>query len=70
MKETMQTRQPQKRVNWIFVVILIIAIPLIIFTIIMMNTVQDQTNETMDGLDSTNIEAVSPDSLGDRPQDK
>jgi len=61
----MQTRQPQKRVNWIFVVILIIAIPLILFIIIMMNTVQDQTNEKMDGLDSTNIEAVSPDSLGE-----
>lgn len=61
----MQTNQPQKRVNWIFVVILIIAVPLIIFTIIMMNTVQDQTNERMDGLDSTNIEAVSPDSLNE-----
>ncbi len=66
----MQTRQPQKRVNWIFVVILIIAIPLIIFTIVMMNTVQDETNETMDGIDSTSIEAVSPDSAGDRSQDK
>lgn len=61
----MQTRQPQKRVNWIWVVILIIAIPLIIFIIIMMNTVQDQTNEKMDGLDSTNIESVSPDSVGE-----
>lgn len=60
----MQTRQPQKRVNWIWVVILIIAIPLIIFIIIMLNTVQDQTNEKMDGLDSTNIESVSPDSVG------
>lgn len=59
----MQTRQPQKRVNWIFVVILIIAVPLIIFIIVMMNTVQDQTNESMDGLDSTNIEAVSPDTI-------
>jgi hypothetical protein len=64
----MQTRQPQKRVNWIFVVILIIAIPLITFTIIMMNTVQDQTNEKMDGLDSTNIEAVSPDSIENNRQ--
>jgi ABC-type transport system involved in cytochrome bd biosynthesis fused ATPase/permease subunit len=63
----MQTKKPQKRVNWIFVVILIIAIPLIIFTVIMMNTVQDQTNEKMDGLDSTNIEAVSPDTLNDVP---
>jgi flagellar basal body-associated protein FliL len=61
----MQTRQPQKRVNWIFVVILIIVIPLVIFTIIMLNTVQDQTNEKMDGLDSTKIEAVTPDTLND-----
>jgi flagellar basal body-associated protein FliL len=61
----MQTRQPQKRVNWIFVVILIIVIPLVIFIIIMMNTVQEQTNEQMDGLDSTRIEAVTPDTLND-----
>lgn len=61
----MQTNKPQKRVNWIFVAILIIAIPLIIFIIMMMNTVQNQTDERMDEPDSTNIETVSPDSLNE-----
>lgn len=61
----MQTNKPQKRVNWIFVAILIIAIPLIIFIIMMMNTVQNQTDERMDEPDSTNIENVSPDSLNE-----
>jgi hypothetical protein len=41
----MQTRQPQKRVNWIFVVILIIVVPLVIFNLFLWNTVQDQTEE-------------------------
>jgi flagellar basal body-associated protein FliL len=59
----MQTRQPQKRVNWIFVVILIIVIPLVIFIIMMMNTVQHETEEHMDGMDSTRIEAVTPDTM-------
>jgi flagellar basal body-associated protein FliL len=64
----MQTRQPQKRVNWIFVVILIIVIPLVIFTIILFNTVQEETGERMDGIDTTRIEAVTPDTL--RNQDR
>jgi hypothetical protein len=59
----MQTRQPQKRVNWIFVVLLIIVIPLVIFIVILMNTVQESTDEHMDGLDTTRIEAVTPDTL-------
>jgi flagellar basal body-associated protein FliL len=62
----MQTRQPQKRVSWIFVVVLIIVIPLVIFNLIMWNTVQDQTDEKMDGLDSTRIEAVTPDTLNNQ----
>lgn len=66
----MQTNKPQKRVNWIFVVILIIAVPLIIFIIIMMNTVQNQTDERMDEPDSTNIESVNPDSLNERSMDE
>jgi flagellar basal body-associated protein FliL len=61
----MQTRQPQKRVNWIFVVILIIVVPLVIFNLFLWNTVQDQTEETMDGVDTTKIEAVTPDTLRD-----
>lgn len=44
----MQTREPGKRVNWIFVVILIIAVPLIIFLFIMFNTVGEEANEKMD----------------------
>jgi flagellar basal body-associated protein FliL len=61
----MQTRQPQKRVNWIFVVVLIIVVPLVIFNLFLWNTVQDQTDETMDGVDTTKIEAVTPDTLRD-----
>jgi uncharacterized membrane protein len=35
----MQTREPKKRVNWIFVFVLIITIPLVVFGIFMMNTI-------------------------------
>jgi len=61
----MQTNKPQKKVNWIFVAILIIAIPLIIFIIMMMNTVQNQNDESIDEPDSANIESVNPDSLNE-----
>jgi hypothetical protein len=59
----MQTRQPEKRVNWIFVVLLIIVIPLLIFIVILLNTVQESTDESMDGPDTTRIEAITPENL-------
>ncbi|MFO7448468.1 MAG: hypothetical protein R6W90_19070 [Ignavibacteriaceae bacterium] len=42
----MQTREPRKRVNGIFVFILIITIPLIIFTVFMMNTIPTDRQDT------------------------
>jgi predicted PurR-regulated permease PerM len=39
----MQTKEPRKRINWIFVIVLIIVIPLIIIFLIMMNTVSSET---------------------------
>jgi hypothetical protein len=41
----MQTREPQKRVNWIFVVLLIIGVPLVVITIVMLNTVTSETSD-------------------------
>jgi len=35
----MQTREPRKRVNWIFVISLIIGIPLIVVLLIMFNII-------------------------------
>jgi hypothetical protein len=40
----MQTRQPKKRVNWIFVIILLIVVPLLIVTLVMMNTISDEVH--------------------------
>ncbi len=57
----MQTRQPNRRVNWIFVIILIIVIPLVLFTLIMMNTMTSETNESMNTQDTTRIEQGNTD---------
>lgn len=35
----MQTREPEKRVNWLFVITLIIGLPLIVFLLIMFNII-------------------------------
>ncbi|GEM_PF-4417903 len=59
----MQTREPQKRVNWVFVLILIVVIPIIVFTIFMMNTLPPKVPVTST-VDSTNVNASeTPDSL-------
>ena len=52
----MQTRKPNKRVSWIFVIILIIVIPLVLFSLIMMNTMTKETNEYMNDRDTTSIQ--------------
>jgi uncharacterized membrane protein len=59
----MQTSQPNKRVNWIFVIILIIVIPLVLFVLIMMNTMTQETNEHMNLQDTTRIERGEIDTL-------
>lgn len=42
----MQTREPNKRVNWILVLILVIAIPFTIITFVMLNTVGEEVSDT------------------------
>lgn len=44
----MQTREPRRRVNWLFVLVLIIIIPLLIFILVMMNTAPEQTETVPD----------------------
>jgi hypothetical protein len=51
----MQTREPRKRVNWVFVIILIIVIPLIVFTIYMMNTIPSDNTPPGQQLDSSDV---------------
>jgi hypothetical protein len=58
----MQTRQPQKRVNWIFVFVLIVTLPLVILGIFMMNTIPTKPSVT-GSYDSTNTGSMPPDSL-------
>jgi hypothetical protein len=41
----MQTRKPRKRTKTVFVIALIIIIPLLIFLLILTNTVPEQTGE-------------------------
>jgi uncharacterized membrane protein len=65
----MQTRQPNKRVNWIFVIILIIVIPLVLFVLIMMNTMTQETNEYMNDQDTTRIERGEIDTLNTESPD-
>lgn len=62
----MQTREPKKRVNWIFVIILIVAIPLILLVLFMMNSLPNETKPTMSNpKDSVTISAPNPDSTAD-----
>lgn len=58
----MQTREPGKRVNWIFVFVLIITIPLIIFTLFMMNTIPSNPPVTST-YDSTKVGINALDTL-------
>ena len=61
----MQTREPNKRVNWVFVIVLIVAVPLIVFTIFMMNTIPPKPQVTSQydslevGVDTT--DSIKPD---------
>jgi hypothetical protein len=58
----MQTREPKKRVNWIFVLILIIAIPLAVIVFVMLNTVSSEVDDTSNGGD-IKTEEPAPDTL-------
>lgn len=52
----MQTREPRKRVNWIFVVILIIVIPLTVLTLVMMNSLPpEETKPNEQTIDSAEV---------------
>lgn len=54
----MQTKNPQKRTNWIFVGVLIIVFPLILFTLFMTNVLPPYSKGT-----STSIDSVRTDSI-------
>lgn len=56
--KTMQTRQPKRRVNWIFVGSLIVAFPLILFTLFMMNVLPPHSKGTTSGIDSVQVDSV------------
>ena len=63
----MQTREPRKRVNWIFVIILLIVIPLVVFGIFMMETVDDQAIK--EDNKQKKIEEIEMDSLTNNNSD-
>ncbi len=56
----MQTNEPRKRVNWIFVIILIIVIPLIVLSLFLLNTAPSEINQQKIQADSLNN---TPDTL-------
>ena len=58
----MQTREPRKRVNWLFVIILIIALPLAVTLFFLLNTVPD-TGSVKSPVDTSNI--IKQDTAGD-----
>lgn len=60
----MQTREPRKRVNWIFVIILIVVIPITVFTLLMMNTLPPNTTQNEQKIEKeTESNQSTPDSL-------
>lgn len=59
----MQTREPRKRVNWIFVVILIIVIPLALLVLFMMNSLPNETEPNFPKRSNSQITSPNPDSI-------
>lgn len=48
----MQTSEPRKRTNWIFVAVLVIAIPLLFFVLFMLNTIPEDSPSNTSQIDS------------------
>ncbi|HZW37873.1 MAG TPA: hypothetical protein VFF33_01095 [Ignavibacteriaceae bacterium] len=59
----MQTREPRKRSNWIFVIILIVAIPLFFAVLFMLNTIPQDTPGNTSQVDSSKVIAPKVDSF-------
>lgn len=57
----MQTRQPRKRVNWIFVLVLIIIIPFTLLVLFMMNLLPNETESNFPVQNKSKISAPAPD---------
>lgn len=54
----MQTSKPKRRVNWIFVGSLIVAFPLILFILFMMNVLPPYSRGTTSGIDSVKVDSL------------